>query len=213
MLNIKNIQCNMLAENCYIVSDDCKECVIIDCGAYGNAEYDYIKNYISENNLKPTAHILTHGHFDHIMGAKWVYETYGILPTICEADAETYKDFNQEVVRFGFTIDFNLPPIGHCLNDGDEIHFGNHMFKVIHTPGHSKGGVVYHCAEENVAFTGDTLFRNGIGRTDLPGGNMFQIIQSLRKLTQLPDNTTVYPGHGSKTTIGYELATNPYLDR
>lgn len=213
MLNIKNIQCNMLAENCYIVSDDSKECVIIDCGAYGNAEYDYIKNYISENNLKPTAHILTHGHFDHIMGAKWVYETYGILPTICEADAETYKDFNQEVVRFGFTIDFNLPPIGHCLNDGDEIHFGNHMFKVIHTPGHSKGGVVYHCAEENVAFTGDTLFRNGIGRTDLPGGNMFQIIQSLRKLTQLPDNTTVYPGHGSKTTIGYELATNPYLDR
>lgn len=213
MLNIKNIQCNMLAENCYIVSDDSKECVIIDCGAYGNAEYDYIKNYISENNLKPTAHILTHGHFDHIMGAKWVYETYGILPTICEADAETYKDFNQEVVRFGFTIDFNLPPIGHCLNDGDEIHFGNHLFKVIHTPGHSKGGVVYHCAEENVAFTGDTLFRNGIGRTDLPGGNMFQIIQSLRKLTQLPDNTTVYPGHGSKTTIGYELATNPYLDR
>lgn len=213
MLNIKNIQCNMLAENCYIVSDDSKECVIIDCGAYGNAEYDYIKNYISENNLKPTAHILTHGHFDHIMGAKWVYETYGILPTICEADAETYKDFNQEMVRFGFTIDFNLPPIGHCLNDGDEIHFGNHMFKVIHTPGHSKGGVVYHCAEENVAFTGDTLFRNGIGRTDLPGGNMFQIIQSLRKLTQLPDNTTVYPGHGSKTTIGYELATNPYLDR
>ena len=213
MLDIKNIQCNMLAENCYIVSDDSKECVIIDCGAYGNAEYDYIKNYISENNLKPTAHILTHGHFDHIMGSKWVYETYGILPTICEADAETYKNFNQEVETFGFTIDFNLPPIGCCLNDGDEIHFGNHLFKVIHTPGHSKGGVVYHCAEENVAFTGDTLFRNGIGRTDLPGGNMFQIIQSLRKLTQLPDDTTVYPGHGSKTTIGYELATNPYLDR
>lgn len=213
MLDIKNIQCNMLAENCYIVSDDSKECVIIDCGAYGNAEYDYIKNYISENNLKPTAHILTHGHFDHIMGSKWVYETYGILPTICEADAETYKNFNQEVETFGFTIDFNLPPIGRCLNDDDEIHFGNHLFKVIHTPGHSKGGVVYHCAEENVAFTGDTLFRNGIGRTDLPGGNMFQIIQSLRKLTQLPDDTTVYPGHGSKTTIGYELATNPYLDR
>lgn len=213
MLDIKNIQCNMLAENCYIVSDESKECVIIDCGAYGSTEEAYIKNYISDNNLKPKAHILTHGHFDHIMGAKWVYETYNLLPTICEMDAETYNGFRKDIESFGFTVNYDLPPIGHCLNDGDEIHFGNHTFKVIHTPGHSKGCVVYYCAKENVAFTGDTLFRNGIGRTDLPGGNMFQIIQSLRKLTQLPDDTTVFPGHGNKTTIGYELATNPYLDR
>ena len=75
------------------------------------------------------------------------------------------------------------------------------------------GSVVYYCAEEDVAFTGDTLFRCSIGRTDLPGGSMFQIIQSLRMLTQLPDDTQVYPGHGLPTTIGYELACNPYLDR
>ena len=213
MLNIKNIQCNMLAENCYIVSDESKECIIIDCGASSEAEYEYIDAYITSNELTPKQHILTHGHFDHIMGAKWVYEKYGLQPTICEMDAETYKNFRNDIQSFGFTVDYDLPPIGHCLNDGDTISWGKHELKVIHTPGHSKGGVVYYCAEEHIAFTGDTLFRNGIGRTDLPGGNMFQIIQSLRKLTQLPDDTDVYPGHGSKTTIGYELATNPYLDR
>lgn len=213
MLNIKTIQCNMLAENCYIVSDDSKECVIIDCGAYGDAEYACIDTYITSNGLTPKLHILTHGHFDHIMGAKWVYEKYHLQPVACEMDAEMYKNFRKEIETFGFTVDYDLPTIGKCLNDGDKVSFGSHTFKVIHTPGHSKGCVVYYCAEENVAFTGDTLFRSGIGRTDLPGGNMFQIIQSLRKLTQLPDVTEVYPGHGAKTTIGYELATNPYLDR
>lgn len=213
MLNIKVIQCNMLAENCYIVNNDNNECIIIDCGAYGEVEYSYIKQYISENNLTPKMHLLTHGHFDHIMGAKWVYETYGCSPTLCSEDVTIYNNFKEEIKNFGFAIDYDLPPVGHCLNDGDTITFGDCTFNVIHTPGHSRGSVVFYCASEHLAFTGDTLFRNSIGRTDLPGGSMFQIINSLRKLTQLPDDTTVYPGHGGKTTIGYELATNPYLDR
>lgn len=213
MLNIKTIQCNMLAENCYIVNNDNNECIIIDCGAYGEVEYSYIKQYISENNLTPKMHLLTHGHFDHIMGAKWVYETYGCSPTLCSEDVTIYNNFKEEIKNFGFAIDYDLPPVGHCLNDGDTITFGDCTFNVIHTPGHSRGSAVFYCASEHLAFTGDTLFRNSIGRTDLPGGSMFQIINSLRKLTQLPDDTTVYPGHGDKTSIGYELATNPYLDR
>ena len=158
-------------------------------------------------------HLLTHGHFDHIMGAKWVYETYGCSPPLCSEDVTIYNNFKEEIKNFGFAIDYDLPPVGHCLNDGDTITFGDCTFNVIHTPGHSRGSVVFYCASEHLAFTGDTLFRNSIGRTDLPGGSMFQIINSLRKLTQLPDDTTVYPGHGDKTSIGYELATNPYLDR
>ena len=213
MLNIKTIQCNMLAENCSIVNNDNNECIIIDCGAYGEVEYSYIKQYISENNLTPKMHLLTHGHFDHIMGAKWVYETYGCSPALCSEDVIIYNNFKEEIKNFGFAIDYDLPPVGHCLNDGDTITFGDCTFNVIHTPGHSRGSVVFYCASEHLAFTGDTLFRNSIGRTDLPGGSMFQIINSLRKLTQLPDDTTVYPGHGDKTSIGYELATNPYLDR
>lgn len=203
----------MLAENCYIVSDDSNECMIVDCGAYSPEEKAYIENYVSTNALTPVIHILTHGHFDHVMGAKWIFDKYGLSPTICEMDADAYRNFHTDTKSFGFQFEQDQPAIGRCLNDGDIVSFGNHNFKAIHTPGHSKGGMVYYCPEENIAFTGDTLFRNSIGRTDLPGGNMFQIIQSLRKITQLPDDTIVYPGHGNQTTIGHELSTNPYLDR
>lgn len=213
MIDIKTIQCNLLSENCYIVSDETKECMIVDCGAVGEAETGFIKNYIAEQGLTPKLHVLTHGHFDHMMGAKFVYETYGIQPTIHERDAELYKNFKSDAESVGYTIDYAAPIIGRCLNDGDKVTFGSHTFNVIHTPGHSKGCVVYYCPDEEVCFTGDTLFRGSIGRTDLPGGSMFQIIQSLRMLTQLPDTTQVYPGHGRPTSIGYELASNPYLDR
>ncbi len=213
MLNIKNIPCNMLATNCYIASDDNKECMIVDCGAHGPMEQEAIKQYIEENGLTPKVHVLTHGHFDHVMGCRFIYDTYGLQPVINERDAETYKNAKGLAAEFGIMMDGDMPIIGRCVNDGDEVAFGSHTFKVIHTPGHSKGGVVYHCAEEDVAFTGDTLFRSSIGRTDLPGGSMFQIIQSLRMLMQLPDTTRVLPGHGPETTIGHELASNPYLDR
>ena len=212
-MDIKLIQCNMLGENCYIVSDDTKECVIIDCGAVSVMEQQAISEYISGNGLKPVAHLLTHGHFDHMMGSKWVSEKYGLQPVICERDAELYKDFRRDAESVGYVIDYEAPVIGRCLNDGDTVTFGNTTFHVINTPGHSKGSVVYYCKEENVAFTGDTLFRGSIGRTDLPGGSMFQMINSLRLLQQLPDETHLYPGHGASSTIGYEGATNPYLDR
>lgn len=213
MLKIKKIECNMIDENCYIVSDETKECMIVDCGAFGDPECQAIGEYIASEGLKPVLHVLTHGHFDHILGSKWIAETYGIQPVICERDAEKYKNFRDDCNMFGIVINDDMPPIGRCVNDGDEVAFGNHNFKVIHTPGHSKGSVVYYCAEEAVAFTGDTLFCNSIGRTDLPGGSMFQIIQSLRMLMQLPDETRVLPGHGPETTIGAEGASNPYLDR
>ncbi|MBO4314588.1 MAG: MBL fold metallo-hydrolase, partial [Prevotella sp.] len=99
------------------------------------------------------------------------------------------------------------------LSGDDAIRFGNHQFKVIETPGHSRGSVFFYCEEENIAFSGDTLFRFSIGRTDLDGGSMFMIIQSLRTISQLPDKTIVYPGHGDSTTIGDEVAHNPYIDR
>lgn len=213
MLKIKKFECNMIAENCYIVSDETKECAIIDCGAHGPFEEEAIKQYITEEHLHPKLLLLTHGHFDHVMGCKFIADTYGLTPILCERDAEVYKDAKKLSSDFGITWDGEMPVIGRCLNDGDEITFGNHSFKAFHTPGHSKGSMVFYCEAEKVAFTGDTLFRSSIGRTDLPGGSMFQIIQSLRMLTQLPDDTRVFPGHGPETTIGIELASNPYLDR
>ena len=213
-MKIKTIPCNMLDENCYIVSDDTKECMIIDCGASCEMEQRAISDYIKAEGLKPVLYVLTHGHFDHTMGSKWVFDTYGLQPTICERDAELYKNFKEDVASMiGYQVDYDLPIIGRCLNDGDTVTFGNITFKVINTPGHSKGSVVFYNKENNVAFTGDTLFRGSIGRTDLPGGSMFQMINSLRLLEQLPDDTTIYPGHGPETTMKLEGATNPYLDR
>lgn len=213
-MKIKTIPCNILDENCYIVSDETKECMIIDCGAFSEMEQRAISDYIKTEGLKPVLYVLTHGHFDHTMGGKWVYDTYGLQPTICERDAELYKNFKEDVASMiGYQVDYDLPVIGRCLNDGDTVTFGNTVFKVINTPGHSKGSVVFYNKENNVAFTGDTLFRGSIGRTDLPGGSMFQMINSLRLLEQLPDDTTIYPGHGPETTMKLEGATNPYLDR
>ncbi len=213
MLKIKKFECNMLSENCYIVSDETKECAIIDCGAHGPFEQEAIKQYISEEGLVPKLHLLTHGHFDHTMGCKFVSDTYDVNPTVCERDAELYKEGRKLAQDFGIVWNEEMPVLAKCLNDGDEVTFGTHTFKTFHTPGHSKGSVVYYCEAEKVAFTGDTLFRSSIGRTDFPGGSMFQIIQSLRMLTQLPDDTRILPGHGPETTIGFELASNPYLDR
>src|SRR5574344_1064346 len=166
MLTIKKIECNMLSENCYIASDETKECMILDCGAQGTFEQKAISQYIETNGLIPKLYVLTHGHFDHVLGSQFVYDTYGLQPVLCERDAEMYKGAKKSAAEFGLVMESDIPIIGRCINDGDEISFGNHTFKVIHTPGHSKGSVVYYSEEEAVAFTGDTLFRNGIGRTD-----------------------------------------------
>ena len=106
-----------------------------------------------------------------------------------------------------------MPPVGKYLSDDDLIEFGTHRFTIIPTPGHTPGSVFFYCKEEKIAFSGDTLFRMSIGRTDFEGGSMLQIIQSLRMLAQMPDETTVLSGHGAQTTIGEELAHNPYMDR
>ena len=110
-------------------------------------------------------------------------------------------------------LDTHFPPIGHFFEEDEVIKFGNHEFTIIETPGHSNGSVCFYCEAEHVLFSGDTLFKSSIGRTDFPGGSMFRIINSLRHLGMLPDETQVLPGHGEATSIGEELAHNPYMDR
>ena len=196
IMTIKNFEVNPLQENCYVVSDETKECMIVDCGAFYPQEIQAITNYILENNLKPVVCALTHGHFDHIYGVRAICDRYAIKPIISQKDEQLYKPLDEQVRMYN-----------------DIVRFGNQEFRVIETPGHTRGGVFYYNEKEKVAFSGDTLFKGSIGRTDFPGGSMFQIIQSLRMVTQLPDDVKVYPGHGPQTTIGYELASNPYLDR
>ena len=215
MLTIQRFSCNMLSENCYIVSDETRQCVIIDCGAFYEEEHEAIANYIAGNQLTPVKLLATHGHADHHFGNGALYRLYGLRPEVAAEDEPLMKTIQEQASQmFMISADLHVPPVGRLLEgDGEAIPFGNHQLTVIETPGHSPGSVAYYCREEGVVFTGDTLFRGSIGRTDLPGGSMMQIIQSLRRLAQLPDETTVYPGHGEETTIGNEVAHNPYMDR
>lgn len=214
MLQIQRFVCNPFQENCYVVSDETNEAVIIDCGAYDQAERKAITRYIEEKKLKPVHLLVTHAHIDHNFGNNTIYEAFGLKPEV-EADDEQLINMlpQQAQAIAGVELDYKMPPVGKYLRETDTISFGSHTFTLLHTPGHTPGGVFYYCKEEKVAFSGDTLFRGSIGRTDLPGGNSFLIIQSLRMIAQLPDDTTILPGHGQQTTIGYELRSNPYMDR
>ena len=203
----------MIKENGYVVSDSSKECVIIDCGAYYEEERRAIVDYILNDNLKPVHLLVTHGHLDHNFGNNTVFDEFGLKPEAGYGDRELIENLKgQAKDTFGVEVDYDFPPVGHYFDDEEVISFGNHQFSIIPTPGHTPGGVTFYCKEEKVAFTGDTLFKGSIGRTDL-GGSMFMIINSLRELAQLPDDTTILPGHGDSTTIGDELAHNPYMDR
>ena len=216
MLDIKKFEVNALRENCYVVSDETKECVLIDCGAYDLEEFQDIANYIKENELKPVRLLATHGHIDHNFGNDYVLKEYGLKVEVHEKDKKLMESMrDQAQMIFGMTLNINVPQatVGHYFTEEDTISFGNHQFTIIETPGHSMGSVFFYCEAEKVAFSGDTLFRGSIGRTDFMGGSMFQIIQSLRMVCQMDDDIKVYPGHGDETSIGYECMTNKYLDR
>lgn len=213
MLNIETFTCNMLQENCYVVSDETKECVIIDCGAYYEAEKLAIEKYIKENDLNPVHLIATHGHLDHNFGDNFVAKTWGLPLEIDSSDEAAVRAAEKQAAFFGITLSEPINVEIKTFHMGDHIKFGSHDIEVIETPGHSMGSVVLYIKDEKVAFTGDTLFRGSIGRTDFEGGSMLMIIQSLRMFVQFPDDLTLLPGHGQKTTMGYELAHNPYLDR
>lgn len=214
MLNIKRFTCNMLQENCYVVSDETKECMIVDCGAFYPEERQAIVDYIRTNNLKPMHLVATHGHFDHNFGNDTIYKEFGMKPEIHRKDERLLQTIGDQAMTIvGANIDAEMPAAGRLLSENDTIEFGSHKFVVIETPGHSPGGVFYYCKEENVAFSGDTLFKGSIGRTDFMGGSMFMLIQSLRMISQMPDEVKLLPGHGPETSIGEEVAHNPYIDR
>ena len=215
MINIQRFEVNPLQENCYVVSDNSRECVIIDCGAYYDEESIAIDNYLRKQQLKPVHLLATHGHLDHNFGNAYLFKQYGLKVEICAGDQQLVERLPQQAAAlFGMEISEEQPPVGTLLSDGDTISFGQHTLQVLTTPGHSHGSCLFYCKEEGVMFSGDTLFRMSIGRTDFPEGSWQQMEQSLSKIAAtLPKDTVVYPGHGPQTTIADELQYNPYLRR
>ena len=213
MISIKTFAFNLLQENTYVVSDDTLECVIIDCGAYYDDERRAITDYISSQGLKPVRLLATHGHWDHNLGIDTIYQTYGLRVEAAKEDEFIISDIPHNFQSIiGAPLRREYPAVGRFFTPDEVIRFGNHSLQVLKTPGHSPGSVVFYCAEEHTAFTGDTLFRMSVGRTDFDGGSYTDLMSSLANvLAKLPADTVILPGHGPKSTIDYELRYNPYL--
>lgn len=203
MLNIKTLVVNQMQENCYIVSDETADAVIIDCGAYYDSERQAVADNIRVGGLTLRHHLCTHGHFDHVFGADTILEEFGLAPEIHQADRHFVEDMDSQF-REMLGVPYSRPSVKvlRLLADGDTVSFGSHTLRVIHAPGHSEGSVVFYCAEEKVAFTGDAIFYMSFGRTDLSGGSWEKMKASLNRLTSIiPPKTILYPGHGPATTM------------
>ena len=213
MITVKTFPCNQLQENTYVVSDDTRECVIIDCGAYYEEEFQAIQNYIETQQLKPVHLLATHGHFDHNFGNNFIFETYGLKVEISADDAYLINDLpGQFESMIGVPLRRQYPEVDHFFEADETIRFGHHTFDILKTPGHTPGGVTFYNKEESIAFTGDTLFRMSIGRTDFDRGSYKDIMDSLHNvIAKLPPDTVIFSGHGPKTTLAEELQYNPYL--
>lgn len=214
MITIQRFVVNMIEENCYVISDETREALIIDNGAITDEEHSAIEKYISQNGLTLKHAIFTHAHFDHILGSGRCYRAFGLKSEFNYNDAELYNHLSLQVESFlgPFPYSIETAPQGNSLSEGDSISFGNHELVVIETPGHTPGGVCFYCKQENVLFSGDSLFQYSIGRTDFPESNTQDLLYNLRtKILTLPENTVVYPGHGGQTTIGQEKRYNPFL--
>ena len=213
MMNIKTFEVNPLCENCYVVSDDTKECVIIDCGCSDEHEWDEIKKHIHAEGLQVKHLLNTHLHFAHVWGNTFVHRDLDLRPEANYEDLHIYEHMDEQIKSVvGVSIPHPpLPPLGASLLDGNEVTFGNTMLKVLTTPGHSRGSICFYSEKDKVLFSGDTLFCGSCGRTDLEGGSYHDILTSLQKLATLPDSTKVFCGHGPATTIEREKQYNLYL--
>jgi glyoxylase-like metal-dependent hydrolase (beta-lactamase superfamily II) len=213
MLNIKTFAFNLLQENTYVVSDDTLDCVIIDCGAYYDDERKALTDYISSQGLKPRHLLATHGHWDHNLGNDTIYKTYGLQVEAAKEDDFIITDIPRNFQSIiGAPLRRQYPAVGRFFGPDETIRFGHHSLQVLKTPGHSPGSVVFYCAEEHIAFTGDTIFRMSVGRTDFEGGSYEALMNSLANvLAKLPSETVILPGHGPQSTIADELRYNPYL--
>ena len=204
-LTIQSFAVMPFDENCYVVSDDTGEGVVIDPGGMAKE----ILAYIREAKLSIKAVLDTHGHCDHIGANDAIRDATEAPLYIHKEDGAMISDIKLNLSAFmGFKVISR--PAEHLLSEGDKISFGNSELEVIHTPGHTKGGVCF--VGDGVAFTGDTLFAGSIGRSDFPGGSGVELSGNIKKkLLALPDETKVYSGHGPSSEIGWERKCNPYL--
>ncbi|GAA4262350.1 MBL fold metallo-hydrolase [Dietzia aurantiaca] len=218
-MQIVGFPAGMFQTNCYIVSDDSGDCVIVDPGQDSEAQ---VRQQVSEAGLRPRAVLLTHGHLDHIWNAQQVADHYGVPAYIHPDDREMLSDpakgLSLDLSAMLKGAEFTEPAEVIEVFDGDSLTFGSMVFDVDHVPGHSPGSVSFRIVVESeqgprmVVLGGDVLFQDGVGRTDLPAGDTEVLMQSIaKKFLVLDDDAVVLPGHGPSTTVGRERRSNPFL--
>jgi len=213
MIKIKNFTFNLFAENTLVIWDDNSlESAIVDPGSSNSAEEKILEEFISSKKLKVKYLINTHCHIDHILGCRFVKEKYKPVYLVSELDLPLLK--NAQKQADAFDIKMNEPPLpDQFINEETIIKLGESVGKFIFTPGHSPGEFCIYFKEEKLCITGDVLFNEGIGRTDLWGGDYETLIDSIEsKLFKLPDDVKIFPGHGETSTIGHEKFNNPFLN-
>ncbi|WP_433901784.1 MBL fold metallo-hydrolase [Sphingobacterium puteale] len=211
MLTIRTFTFNPYQENTYVLYNEQRNAIIIDPGMYGEKEQSEFLTFVDQHNLNPQSLLNTHCHIDHVLGNYFIHERFGLLPKFHEGELPILVAVQNYAPQMGFRYD--ISPIGEAfLNDGDNIQLDNDELEVILAPGHSPAHICFYSAAQKFLIGGDVLFRNSIGRTDLPGGNHQQLLDSIKqRLYTLPDDTVVYPGHGPSTTIGFEKNSNPFI--
>jgi len=209
-MNIHGIALGAYQTNSYVVrsSDEASDCVIVDAGL----DADELLHFLNANQLSPQALLLTHGHVDHIAGVSLLCQAFPSLAVFAYCDevpvlADPARNLS---AMTGQPID--IESVSTVLQDNETVKQVGVELRVIHTPGHTPGGICLYCEDEGILFAGDTLFAESVGRTDFPGGSMTQLVESIKtRLLVLPDETRVYPGHGPDTTIGHEKQFNPFV--
>lgn len=198
------------AENTYLLTEE-GQALIIDPGFLEDSEYQKVKTQIDDQNLELFAVVLTHAHVDHVLGLQRVVDDFDIPVYLSDKDRYLWNNFGSQAAMFGFTSDgFSFDP--EVLPVTKNWSLGNFSFDVRYTPGHAPDHVSLYSEADDIVIAGDALFREGIGRTDLYKGDFKVLEQSIREqLYSLPDDTVVYPGHGEKTTVGYEKRSNPFV--
>ena len=211
MIHSHSFTFNPFQENTYVIYSDSGICVIIDPGCYEESEKNKLVAFIAKKRLKPSQVWLTHAHIDHVLGLKFCCGHFGIKALIHPLEIPQLKAVEVYAPNYGF-YDFEPTDKLEILDISNPLSIDTEMFELLFVPGHAPGHVAFHHIESAQVWAGDVLFRQSIGRTDLPGGNFQVLEQSIQnELYTLPSETAVYPGHGPSTTIGFERQNNPFV--
>ena len=211
MIKVKQFTFSPVQENTYVIYNEDREAFIVDPGCYYLNERNQLKELIKNESLHPKYLLNTHCHLDHVFGNKFIHDTYGLNLHLHPKEEKVLAFAPTSGEMWGLPFENYEGPLSF-LEENDTITLGNDTFKVLLTPGHSPGSICFYHEDQGLLMGGDVLFRESIGRTDLPGGDHETLLESIRtKLFVLPDEVIVYPGHGPTTTIGYERVNNPFL--